>query len=312
MDLDDRWSYMKTHADPGWEAFPTFLDAALPRALEMLRVRNMRITFFVTGTDASLERNKELLGEIVREEHELGNHSFSHEPWFDKYSDSQVEDEIAAAELHIERICGRKPAGFRAPGYSLTQRVLKVLARRGYLYDSSTLPTLITPLARAYYFSTGKFSRKEKEQRNILCGSLFDCLRPISPYRWDVENNLLELPITTFPLLRTPIHPSYLYALFVVSKEMALRYLSAALSLVKALRIRPVIILHPPDFLGAEDTGDLMYFPAMNKSWKEKKDFMECIMDILQSSCECVPLHSIAEDISSRETPLFSTRSLPL
>jgi len=312
MDLDDLWSYMKTHADPGWEALPTFLDAAVPRALEMLRARKMRITFFVTGTDASLERNREMLEEIVREKHELGNHSLSHDLWFDKYSDSQVEDEIAAAEQYIERICGRKPAGFRAPGYSLTRRVVKTLEKRGYLYDSSTLPTSIALLARTYYFSTGKFSRKDREQRSTFCGSIFECMRPISPYRWSVGNGLLELPITTFPLFRTPIHPSYLYALFIVSKKMALRYLSTALCLLKALRIQPVIILHPPDFLGADDTCDLMYFPAMNRLWKEKKDFMEHILDLLQSSFECVPLHTIAEEIGSRETALLSTRSLPL
>ncbi len=311
LDLDDRWTYMKTHSDPGWEAFPSFLDVAVPRILEFLRARDLKITFFVTGKDASFEKNEGILREIVREGHELGNHSLSHEPWFHVYSDSQVEDEIAEAEMQIERIGGKKPMGFRAPGYSLTQRVIEVLSKRGYIYDSSTLPTLITPLARAYYFSTGKFSKEEKEKRNILCGSLYDGLRPLTPYRWDVDKTLLELPITTFPVLRTPVHSSYLYALFLISMEAALFYLSLALSLVRTLGIPPVIILHPPDFLGVDDTSDLQYFPAMNRSWQEKSIFMGRIMDMLQDSFECVPLQTLAEYVlRSRKTAIAPLRSL--
>ena len=31
LDLDNKWSYMKTHGDQGWEAFPSYLDAVVPR-----------------------------------------------------------------------------------------------------------------------------------------------------------------------------------------------------------------------------------------------------------------------------------------
>ena len=26
LDLDDAWSYRKTHGDPGWKELPTYLD----------------------------------------------------------------------------------------------------------------------------------------------------------------------------------------------------------------------------------------------------------------------------------------------
>lgn len=32
FDLDNQWSYMKTHGDPGWDTFPSYLDLVVPRS----------------------------------------------------------------------------------------------------------------------------------------------------------------------------------------------------------------------------------------------------------------------------------------
>ena len=82
---------------------------------------------------------------------------------------------------------GQKPIGFRGPGYSLSLSVLRVLTRRGYQYDASTLPTFLGPLARAYYFMTTKLSPEEKKNRKLLFGQLRDGLRPLRPYRWQID-----------------------------------------------------------------------------------------------------------------------------
>ncbi len=42
LDLDNRWSYMKTHGDEGWESFPSYLDVVVPRVLDLLAKRNLR------------------------------------------------------------------------------------------------------------------------------------------------------------------------------------------------------------------------------------------------------------------------------
>ena len=47
LDLDNKWSYMKTHGDPGWESFPSYLDVVVPRVLEFLEERELIITFFI-------------------------------------------------------------------------------------------------------------------------------------------------------------------------------------------------------------------------------------------------------------------------
>ena len=211
FDIDDKWSYMKTHGDVGWETYPSYLDVLVPRVLDFLKTRNLTITFFVVGLDAAFETNHETLKSIAAAGHEIGNHSFKHEPWLHLYSDEEIKKEIAEAEESIERATGEKPVGFRGPGFSLTGSMLRELKQRGYLYDASTFPTFLMPLSRAYYFMTGRFTAEEKQQRKILGGTIRDGLRPLKPYRWQMETGtLIEIPVTTMPVFRLPIHFSYL------------------------------------------------------------------------------------------------------
>ena len=46
FDVDNLWSYMKTHGNPQWEEFPTYLPTLIPFVLEWLKQRGQRITFF--------------------------------------------------------------------------------------------------------------------------------------------------------------------------------------------------------------------------------------------------------------------------
>jgi hypothetical protein len=270
LDLDNQWSYMKTHGDSGWESFPSYLDVVVPRILDFLQKRNLTITFFIVGQDAALEKNYAALSSIAAAGHEIGNHSFHHESWLHLYSEQQVEAEVARAEEHIERATGQKPVGFRGAGYSCSEALLRVLARRGYLYDASTLPTFLGPLARAYYFMTTRLSPEEKRQRRKLFGTLRDGLRPIRPYQWridiDIEgagHGLIEVPVTTMPIFKLPFHVSYILYISMFSSTLALTYFKTALGLCRLTGVQPSLLLHPLDFLGCDDVDGLSFFPAM-------------------------------------------------
>ncbi len=165
VDLDNQWSYMKTHGDQGWETFPSYLDIVVPRILDFLEKRGLKITFFIVGQDAILEKNHNAIRSIADAGHEIGNHSFNHETWLPMYPEQQIETELSRTEEQIERISGKKPIGFRGAGYSLSTTILQILTRRGYQYDASTLPTFIGPLARIYYFMTAKLTHEDKENR---------------------------------------------------------------------------------------------------------------------------------------------------
>src|SRR5882724_12702460 len=175
LDLDTQWSYMKTHGDAGWETYPSYLDVVVPRVLAFLKERNLKITFFIVGQDAALEKNREAMASIAAAGHEIGNHSFNHEPWLHLYSKDELVEEFDKTETALADATGKRPVGFRGPGYSLSPTVLEVLAERGYEYDCSTLPTYIAPLARAYYFfKSPEMADEEREKRKKLFGKLSD------------------------------------------------------------------------------------------------------------------------------------------
>jgi peptidoglycan-N-acetylglucosamine deacetylase len=263
LDLDNKWSYLKTHGDLGWEGFPSYLEILVPRVLEFLNRRDLTITFFVVGQDAALDKNHDVLREIASEGHEIGNHSFSHEPWLHLYDKDKVQREIRIAEEHIAGVTGQRPIGFRGPGFSFSRTTLEVLLQRGYLYDASTLPTFIGPLARLYYFNRSKLGVEDRRLRESLFGSIGNGLKPLKPYRWYGKDGLLEIPVTTMPVVRLPIHLSYLLYLSMFSSALALAYFRTALALCRLMGVSPSLLLHPLDFLGAEDKVGLDFFPGM-------------------------------------------------
>ena len=282
----------------------------VPRALDFLKDRNLTITFFIVGQDAALEKNREAFGQISAARHEIGNHSFHHEPWLHLYSETEIETEMARAEEHIERATGHKPIGFRGPGFSFSHATLRVLARRGYQYDASTFPTFIGPLARAYYFMTAKLSIEEMQQRKALFGKLRDGLQPVKPYRWQVDTGtLVEIPVTTMPIFKMPIHVSYLLYLSGFAPALALRYFQAAIKLCRLTATQPSLLLHPLDFLGSDDTQDLSFFPAMRIPSEEKLHIVSEVLRIFSDHFTVVTLEQHArEAIKAFDLPVIEPK----
>lgn len=282
LDLDNKWSYMKTHGDTGWESFPSYLDVVVPRFIDFLNARDLKITVFVVGQDAALEKNHDALSLIPENGHEVGNHSFHHEPWLHLYSLEKIDEEFARTEEALQLATGETPVGFRGPGFSLSPDVLKVLQRRGYEYDCSTFPTFLGPLARMYYFMTAKLDEQEKEERKKLFGTFSEGFRPLKPHHWQLEDGpLLEIPVTTMPLFKVPIHVSYLLYLDQFSRGLAMTYWRMALAMCRLTGVAPSLLLHPLDFMGRDDDSDLGFFPAMNITSDRKVQLVGKVIDLM-------------------------------
>ncbi len=297
LDLDNKWSYLKIHGDAGWEAFPSYLEPLSRIVLERLRRHALTITVFVVGQDAAREENSSALGVIAEAGHEIGNHSFHHEPWLHTYARADLEGEIARAETAIEAATGQRPVGFRGPGFSFSADLLEVLAKRCYLYDASTFPTFLGPLARAYYFLHSRgMSAEERQVRKRLFGSLHDGLRPLKPYRWRLADDarLLEIPVTTMPLVRAPIHLSYLLYLARFSRLLSRLYLHLALGLLRLRRVEPSFLLHPLDFLGGDRVSGLEFFPGMDLSTDFKLRFFDGVIATLKRRYRIVTMEQHA------------------
>ncbi|MBI2393107.1 MAG: glycosyltransferase [Deltaproteobacteria bacterium] len=83
-----------------------------PKILDVLREEGVKAAFFVVGSRA--ERDPEIFKRLVREGHEVGNHSFSH-PDLGKISDQHADLEINSTNRLLEALTGRGTVLFRPP-----------------------------------------------------------------------------------------------------------------------------------------------------------------------------------------------------
>lgn len=304
LDLDDQWSYMKVHGDAGWEKFPSYLDVVVPIVLDVLDELDIKITFFIVGKDAAIEKNHKVLKSIVERGHEVGNHSFHHESWLQSYSKEKIEEEIVNAEEAIYQATGQSPKMFRGPGFSWSNDLLMVLKKRNYIFDASLLPTYISPLMRQYYFWKSTLSKEEKESRKELFGSFKEGFYPLKPFLWEFNDNekLLEIPVTTMPFFKLPFHQSYLLYISNVSLGLMKMYLKFSIFMCKITKTQPSFLLHPLDLIGSDVVPELSFFPGMNIKSEQKLKIFKIAMRVLKENFELVKMSEFAGSLSTRKT----------
>jgi hypothetical protein len=295
---------MKVHGDEGWETFPSYLDVVLPVTLDVLDKLGIKITFFIVGQDASIEKNHKVLRMIVDRGHEVANHSFHHESWLKTYSKEKIEEEIRIAEEAIFTATGKRTNMFRGPGFSWSNDLLEVLEKRNYIFDASLLPTYISPLMRKYYFMKSNLSKEEKESRKELFGSFKESFYPLKPYTWELPNKkkLMEIPVTTMPVFKIPFHQSYLLYISNISTGLMKLYLHFAIMMCKITRTQPSFLLHPLDLIGKDHVPQLAFFPGMNILSTRKLEIFETAMNILKKNFELLPMGEFAARVSKEKT----------
>ncbi|PWJ48666.1 Polysaccharide deacetylase [Quadrisphaera granulorum] len=108
----------------------------LPRLLDMLERHRVRSTFFVPGWTA--ERYPGAVRDVVAAGHEIGHHGYLHE----QPSALTAAEEATALDRGLEAleaVAGVRPVGYRAPMWDASWRTARLLAERGFLYDSSLM-----------------------------------------------------------------------------------------------------------------------------------------------------------------------------
>ncbi len=310
LDMDNQWSYMKIHGEEGWEEYPSYLDIFVPHVLQVLDELKLKITFFIVGQDAAFEGNHKYLKNIADAGHDIANHSFKHETWLHLYTKDEMRHEIEKAHDIIKKVTGKEPIGFRGPGFSWSATLLEALAERGYVYDASTLPTVIGPLARWYYFHTSNLSKKEREDRKEIFGKFSDGFRKLKPYFWKLKHDrkLLELPVTTMPFFRIPFHLSYLLYISNISTHLMMLYLNLAILLCKMTRTQPSFLLHPLDLIGGDQISSLAFFPGMNISSDRKIFIFNKVINKLSKHFTLIDMKCHVEQIMNQR----SLKSVPI
>ncbi len=296
LDLDNEWAYLKTRGDATWKALPSYLDRAVEHGLHLFDQLGVHATWFVVGQDAELAHHHDALRSLVVAGHEVGNHSFHHEPWINTATADELVDEFERSEAAIESATGVRPDAFRGPGYAMSPTLLETLAARGYRYDASSLPTVVGPIARSYYFRRSHLDASQRAERAALFGSWRDATRPLKPYRWRTPSGpLLELPVTVLPGARVPFHVSYVLYLASRSPAVADRYFASGLALCRRLGIVPSILVHPLDLLGGDEVTSLDFFPAMRIPGALKRTLVAGWLTRLGSRFDVQPLGVHAE-----------------
>lgn len=307
LDLDNEWTYLKIHGEESWSDYPSYLHLAVPYILDLFEEHGLKVTWFLVGKDATLPAARGYLRMISDYGHEIGNHSFSHEPWLDTYPRADLEEELRVAHEAIAEATGQEPIGFRGPGYSHSPELIDILCEMGYRFDASSLPTFIGPIARRYYFRTASLSRTEREVRNRLFGSFRDGFKPNKSFIYVGSNGerLAEIPVTTIPGLRTPFHLSYLLYLYGYSEALMLSYLRTAIFMCRVSNTTPSFLLHPLDFLDGKQVPGLNFFPAMQIDRRRKEHAFELVLAELKGQFELRPMSDhAAKTLGDPEAPV--------
>jgi hypothetical protein len=254
------------------------LPLAADRIVDTLGELGLPLTVFIVGRDLAADQDIDAVASFDRlPSWEPANHSLNHLPWMHTMEQSEIESEIETTDQRIRNFIGRKPLGFRGPGFSCPDEVLQVLAKNQYTYDASIFPTSMAPIARAVFLMKTKLKGEQREKAKKLYGGFRSMRYPNRLFQRTVagrdgqpSTNLWEVPVTVLPFARTPIHFSYFTYLASFSTLAAKAYFSTALRLCQLTKTPPSLLLHPPDFMGHEDDADMAYFPAMNMSRTDK------------------------------------------
>jgi peptidoglycan-N-acetylglucosamine deacetylase len=199
VDLDEIPFYHQIHGldAPGDASADAVFDVALERLAAWARTLEVPLTLFVIGSTLERKANGAKLRALADAGHELGNHTFGHRYDLTRLDGATMRNEIEFAQDAIEKETGRRPVGFRAPGYTVNDALLGLIEHSGFLYDSSVFP------CPAYWGLKG-LAISAIRLRGRRSHSVFDTPRvltaPTRPYRighpyWKRGGGLIELPI---------------------------------------------------------------------------------------------------------------------
>lgn len=115
-------------------------EEEIPKILEILKERNIKITFFVSGKWA--EKNPKLLRRMYIEGHEIGSHGYGHK-LCSKIGPDQIREELTKTEQVMEPLLdGMELTLFAPPSGDYDQRTVDICRELGYkltLWSADTI-----------------------------------------------------------------------------------------------------------------------------------------------------------------------------
>lgn len=230
IDVEDWFHVCGLPEDPATIPRENRVRKNVDRILALLREFNVTATFFILG--ALAEADPELAPMIAAEGHEIASHGYSHR-MVPQLSPGEFRDEIRKTGALLELQTGKRPAGFRAPQWSLSRATtpwaFTILREEGYRYDSSCNPLPFVG----------------------------DAQGPRAPFRIETPaGRLVEVPpmVTSTPFGRLPTGGGWGFRFF----PMAM--ISGTIDRLNRNGISGVLYLHPRDM---DDDGPRLHLPPL-------------------------------------------------
>ncbi|MDO9546741.1 MAG: polysaccharide deacetylase family protein [Pelolinea sp.] len=194
----------------------TYLEyrMGLENLLEFFSKYQIRTTMFMVGNDFLYKENHSSIRDIANNGHEIANHSMTHPQGFRWLSQNEKEKELSSMSDICHEVTGKRPIGFRSPGWNIDDSTLPILEKLNYKYDSSVFPTSLMPIMKFAHWSS---MSKQKKQDRTTMGQFSYMFSPIKPYYVSDRSlgksgnkNLIEFPISVSPYLRIPFFATLL------------------------------------------------------------------------------------------------------
>ncbi|MGI9435248.1 MAG: XrtA system polysaccharide deacetylase [Geminicoccaceae bacterium] len=177
VDVEDylhAWALSPAIKREDWSAWPSRVEAATMRIIDLFDRQQIKGTFFVLGWVA--KRAPLLVREIIARGHELASHGFHHDK-VHELSPTDFREDVRATRLLLEDLSGVAVQGFRAPSFSINDCcwwAYDQLREAGYRYSSS-----VHPIAHDHYGMP---------------------TAPLAPFR-PTDSDLIEIPVATIEVL---------------------------------------------------------------------------------------------------------------
>ena len=198
------------------------IETGVSRLLNLFGKHRIFATFFIAGEMA--RKHPSMVEIISKKGHEVACHGLFH--WKNECLMDRADQQhrIEKATHIIEEITGIRPVGFRAPCLRANKDTLAILSEKGYLYDSSVIPTFIP----GYY---GYLNPKSKPYRLSL---------DLSSQR--EPRMLLEIPVSVNPIVFISLSAAWM-------RNLGIHWVKFGIKANFFLKNPVVIYVHPRDVL---------------------------------------------------------------
>jgi peptidoglycan/xylan/chitin deacetylase (PgdA/CDA1 family) len=109
-------------------------EVGTPRMLQLFKRLKIKTTWFIPGL--VIETFPKQVEEIIKEDHEIGTHGYSHE---NPRSLTKEQEEAVMLKSYnlVKAIWGKAPVGHTSPWWEMSPHTIDLLIKLGYKYDRS-------------------------------------------------------------------------------------------------------------------------------------------------------------------------------